>query len=68
MAKEVLLEVKDLRTEFFSSKKSSVTAVADVSFDINKGEILALADHPDTIFINIRNVQIYQLTSANSAV
>ena len=29
MAKEVLLEVKDLRTEFFSSKKSSVTAVAD---------------------------------------
>ena len=42
MAKEVLLEVKDLRTEFFSSKKSSVTAVADVSFDINKGEILGL--------------------------
>ena len=34
--------VKDLRTEFFSSKKSSVTAVADVSFDINKGEILGL--------------------------
>ena len=42
MPKEVLLEVKDLRTEFFSSKKSSVTAVADVSFDINKGEILGL--------------------------
>ena len=42
MPKEVLLEVKELRTEFFSSKKSSVTAVADVSFDINKGEILGL--------------------------
>ena len=42
MPQEVLLEVKDLRTEFFSSKTSSVTAVADVSFNINKGEILGL--------------------------
>ena len=42
MPQEVLLEVKELRTEFFSSKTSSVTAVADVSFDINKGEILGL--------------------------
>ena len=37
-----LLEVKDLRTEFFSSKTSSVCAVANVSFNINKGEILGL--------------------------
>ena len=42
MPQEVLLEVKELRTEFFSSKTSSVTAVADVSFNINKGEILGL--------------------------
>ena len=42
MPQEVLLEVKDLRTEFFSSKTSSVTAVANVSFNINKGEILGL--------------------------
>ena len=42
MSQENLLEVKHLRTEFFSSKKSSVTAVDDVSFDIEKGEIVGL--------------------------
>ena len=42
MSQENLLEVKHLRTEFFSSKKSSVTAVDDVSFDIKKGEIVGL--------------------------
>ena len=42
MQKEVLLKVDELRTEFFSSKKSSVTAVDKVSFDIYKGEILGL--------------------------
>lgn len=39
---EKLLEVKELRTEFFSSKKSSVTAVEEVSFEIQKGEIVGL--------------------------
>lgn len=42
MSQENLLEVKHLRTDFFSSKKSSVTAVDDVSFDIKKGEIVGL--------------------------
>ena len=42
MQKEVLLKVDELRTEFFSSKKTSVTAVDKVSFDIYKGEILGL--------------------------
>ena len=42
MSQENLLEVKHIRTEFFSSKKSSVTAVDDVSFDIKKGEIVGL--------------------------
>lgn len=42
MSQEVLLKVEDLRTEFFTSKKSSVTAVANISFDIYKGEILGL--------------------------
>ena len=42
MSQENLLEVKHLRTEFFSSKKSSVTAVDDVSFDIKKGEIVGI--------------------------
>ena len=42
MQKEVLLKVDELRTEFFSSKKSSVTAVDKVSFEIYKGEILGL--------------------------
>ncbi len=42
MSQEVLLSVKELRTEFFSSKKSSVTAIDKISFDINKGEILGL--------------------------
>lgn len=39
---EKLLEVKNLRTEFFSSKKSSVTAIEEVNFEIDKGEILGL--------------------------
>ncbi len=39
---EKILSVKDLRTEFFSSKTKSVTAVDGVSFDINKGEIVGL--------------------------
>ena len=42
MQQEVLLKVDELRTEFFSSKTSSVTAVDKVSFDIYKGEILGL--------------------------
>ena len=42
MSQETLLEVKHLRTEFFSSKKSSVTAVDDVNFEIKKGEIVGL--------------------------
>jgi len=42
MQREVLLKVDELRTEFFSSKKSSVTAVDKVSFQIYKGEILGL--------------------------
>lgn len=42
MQQEVLLEVDSLRTEFFSSKKSSVTAIDKVSFDVYKGEILGL--------------------------
>ena len=39
---EKLLEVKNLRTEFKTGKKSSVTAVDDVSFSIDKGEVLGL--------------------------
>ena len=42
MPQEILLSVKNLRTEFFSSKKSSVTAVSNISFDVYKGEILGL--------------------------
>ena len=42
MKQENLLEVKQLRTEFFSSKTSSVTAVNEISFSIGKGEILGL--------------------------
>ena len=38
---EKLLEVKELRTEF-KREKSWVTAVNDVSFSINKGEVLGL--------------------------
>lgn len=38
----VLLSLQHLRTEFFSSRRQSVTAVEDVSFDILKGEILGL--------------------------
>lgn len=39
---EKLLKVKDLRTEFFSSKKSSVVAIDGVSFELEKGEIVGL--------------------------
>ncbi|MDL2248427.1 ABC transporter ATP-binding protein [Tyzzerella sp. OttesenSCG-928-J15] len=42
MQQEVLLKVENLKTEFFTSKTSSVTAVDMVSFDIYKGEILGL--------------------------
>jgi len=42
MQQEILLKVDNLRTEFFTSKKSSVTAVDEVSFHIYKGEILGL--------------------------
>ncbi len=42
MPQEKLLQVKNLRTEFFSSKTESVTAVSGVSFDIDKGEIIGL--------------------------
>ena len=42
MQRDVLLKVDELRTEFFSSKTKSVTAVDKVSFDIYKGEILGL--------------------------
>ena len=42
MSQEVLLSVKDLCTEFFSSKTSSVTAIKDVSFDMYRGEVLGL--------------------------
>ncbi|MDO5422263.1 MAG: ABC transporter ATP-binding protein [Eubacteriales bacterium] len=38
---EKLLEVKNLRTEF-KREKSTVTAVNDVSFSIDKGEVLGL--------------------------
>lgn len=39
---EILLSVKGLQTEFFTSKKSSVTAIKDITFDIYKREILGL--------------------------
>ena len=39
---ERLLEVKNLRTEFKRDKKTTVTAVNDVSFYIDKGEVLGL--------------------------
>lgn len=42
MQQEVLLRVQNLRTEFFSSKKSSVTAVDRISFEVYRGEILGL--------------------------
>ena len=42
MPQEILLSVKDLRTDFYSSKTSFVTAIQDVSFDIYRGEILGL--------------------------
>ncbi len=42
MSEETLLDVKGLRTEFFSDKKTSQTAINGVSFSIRKGEILGL--------------------------
>ena len=42
MVQEKLLTVNILLTEFFSSKKSSVTAINEISFHIDKGEILGL--------------------------
>lgn len=39
---ELLLEVKNLRTEFQQSKKKSVTAINGISFQIQKGEIVGL--------------------------
>ena len=42
MSEEKLLVVDKLRTEFFQSKKSSVTAINEISFYINKGEIVGL--------------------------
>ena len=42
MVQEKLLTVNNLRTEFFSSKKSSVTAINEISFHIDKGENLGL--------------------------
>lgn len=42
MVQEKLLTVNKLRTEFFSGKKSSVTAINEISFDIGRGEILGL--------------------------
>lgn len=42
MSEEKLLVVNQLRTEFFSSRKSSVTAINEISFYINKGEIVGL--------------------------
>lgn len=42
MAQEKLLIVNKLRTEFFSSKTSSVTAINEISFHIDKGEIVGL--------------------------
>lgn len=42
MSEEKLLVVNKLRTEFFQSKTSSVTAVNEISFHIDKGEIVGL--------------------------
>ena len=42
MVQERLLTVNNLRTEFFQSKKSSVTAINEISFHLDKGEILGL--------------------------
>ncbi len=42
MAQERLLTVNQLRTEFMQGKKSSVTAINEISFHIDKGEILGL--------------------------
>lgn len=42
MVQERLLTVNKLRTEFFQSKKSRVTAINEISFHLDKGEILGL--------------------------
>ena len=42
MVQERLLTVNKLRTELFQSKKSSVTAINEISFHLDKGEILGL--------------------------
>ena len=42
MVQEKLHTVNKLRTEFFQNKKTSVTAINEISFDIGKGEILGL--------------------------
>lgn len=42
MSEEKLLVVKQLRTEFLQNKKTSVTAVNEISFHIDKGEIVGL--------------------------
>ncbi len=42
MSQEKFLSVKELRTEFFVSKHKSVTAVSEISFDINESEIVGL--------------------------
>lgn len=39
---ETLLEVRNLTTEFKTGKKTAVTAVKNVSFSLDKGEILGL--------------------------
>lgn len=42
MSQEKLLIVNKLRTEFFSSKTASVTAVNEISFHLDKGEVVGL--------------------------
>lgn len=42
MTEQVLLDVRDLRTEFKTGRKQSVTAVNGVSFQVRSGEIVGL--------------------------
>ncbi|HQP46374.1 MAG TPA: ABC transporter ATP-binding protein [Flexilinea sp.] len=42
MSENNLLKVENLRTEFKISRKKSVAAVSDITFEINKGEIVGL--------------------------